>query len=212
MRFFSYDSRFSQVVLKISCSCWLNVLWFACSLPIITLGASTTALYDVTLRIVRDRETHITKEFFSAFRSNFRQATKLWMIMLIAGIILTGDLLIVSRLRASVTGNAAVLWTLVLAILIAAVIIYTIILLYLFPLIAYFENSDTAMIKNALLIGTRYLFSTILIFAIHFAMFWLVVVIYTPLAIFGEGACALLSSFIFAVVFRACAYSSGEEN
>lgn len=212
MRFFSYDSRFSQALLKISCSCWLNVLWFACSLPVFTLGASTAALYDVSLRIVKDRETHITKEFFTAFRRNFRQATKLWLIMLAAGIILAADLLIVSRLRNASTGTPAVIWTLILAVLIAAVIVYAIIITYLFPLIAYFENNDWAMLKNALLIGTRYLFSTILIFAIHFAMFWLIVVVFTPLAIFGEGMCAMLSSFIFAAVFRTVAYTSGEEN
>ena len=212
MHFFSYDSKFSQILLKISCSCWLNVLWFACSLPVVTLGASTTALYDVSLRIVKDRETHITKEFFTAFRKNFRQATKLWLIMLGAGIFLVFDLLVVSRLRSASSGTPAVLWTLILAVLIAAAIVYAIILTYVFPLVAYFENNDWAMIKNAFLIGTRYLFSTILIIAIHFAMFWLIVAIFTPLAIFGEGMCALLSSFIFAAVFRACVYTSGEEN
>ncbi|MBR2669546.1 MAG: DUF624 domain-containing protein [Solobacterium sp.] len=212
MHFFSYDSKFSQILLKISCSCWLNVLWFACSLPVVTLGASTTALYDVSLRIVKDRETHITKEFFTAFRKNFRQATKLWLIMLGAGIFLVFDLLVVSRLRSASSGTPAVLWTLILAVLIAAMIVYAIILTYIFPLIAYFENNDWAMLKNAFLIGTRYLFSTILVFAIHFAMFWLIVAVFTPLAIFGEGMCAMLSSFIFAAVFRACAYTSEEEN
>ncbi len=206
MRFFSYESKFSQALLKLSYSCWLNVLWLACSIPVVTAGASTAALYTVTLKIAADRETNITKQFFEAFRRNFRQATKLWLIMLGIGILLTADIILVNRLRGSYAGPAAVFWTLVLALIIAATVVYVIVLTYLFPLIAYFENSDTAMIKNAFLIGTRYLFSTILVFAIHFAMFFLVVSVFTPLAIFGEGLCAMLSSFLIINVFRMCAY------
>ena len=54
MRFFSYESRFSQLLMKLSCSCLLNILWFICSLPIFTIGASTTALYYACLKVIRD--------------------------------------------------------------------------------------------------------------------------------------------------------------
>ncbi len=211
MRFFSYDSRFSQAVLKLSYSCWLNVLWLLCSLPVITAGASTAALYSVTLKIAADTETNLTRDFFRAFRSNFRQATKLWLIMLAAGALLAADLIVLSRLRSVSAGASAVFWTLLMALIIAACVVYAIVLAYLFPLIAYFENSDGAMLKNAFLIGTRYLFSTILIFAIHAVMFFLIVSVFTPLAIFGEGLCALLSSFLIITVFRVCSYIP-EEN
>ena len=56
MRFFSYDSKFGRLFLKISYACCLNVLWFICSLPIVTIGASTAALYYVSLKIVRGEE------------------------------------------------------------------------------------------------------------------------------------------------------------
>ena len=65
-------------------------------------------------------------------------------------------------------------------------------------------NTTAAMLKNAFLIGTHYLFCTILTAAIHFAMFYLVVAVYTPLLIFGEGLCALLSSYLLSGVIRAC--------
>jgi len=42
--FFSYDSKFSQLMIKLCYSCYLNLLWFVCSIPIFTIGASTTAL------------------------------------------------------------------------------------------------------------------------------------------------------------------------
>jgi hypothetical protein len=52
------------------------------------------------------------------------------------------------------------------------------------------------MLKNAFLIGTHYLFATILIIVIHFAMFFAVVAWFTPLIIFGEGLCALISGWL----------------
>ena len=53
MKLFSYDSKFSQIMLKLCCGCYLNLLWIVCSLPVITAGAATAALYDVTLRLAR---------------------------------------------------------------------------------------------------------------------------------------------------------------
>ncbi|MCR5449928.1 MAG: YesL family protein [Solobacterium sp.] len=210
MNIFSYESRFSQVLLKISYSCWLNCLWVLCSIPVFTCGAATTALYAVTLKIAEDKEHNITAEFFKAFRDNFKQATKLWLIMLAVGIVLGIDGYAVYHLRAASTGTPAVLWTLNLALLIAAAVIYVIVMTYLFPLTARFSNTDLAMFRNSFLIGVRYLFCTILVFAIHFAMFFAVVAIFTPLAIFGEGLCALLSSMLMISIFQTIAYNQEE--
>ena len=62
------------------------------------------------------------------------------------------------------------------------------------------------MLKNSFLIGTHYLFATILAFAVHFAMFFAVVRIFTPLTIFGEGLCALMTSALLNRVLAACSY------
>ncbi len=171
MKLFSYESRFSQWMLRISYACCLNVLWFICSLPIITIGASTSALYYISLKIVRGEEGHVFSSFFRSFKENFRQATVIWLIMLFTGAFLGVDGYIAYHLRASSSGAAAVFWTLVLALLIGAAVVYTIVLLYVFPLVGTVSNTTPAMLKNAFLIGTHYLFATILVFAVHFGMF-----------------------------------------
>jgi uncharacterized membrane protein YesL len=211
MNIFSYDSKFSQVMIRISYSCWLNILWMVTSLPIITIGASTTALYTVTLKIADETESNITKQYFKAFKSNFVQATRLWLILLAAGALLGLDFYIVSHMRVTTTGPAAVLWTLNFALIICISIIYTVILMYVFPLLARFDNTDGAMIKNSLLTGTHYLFCTIVVAAIHFAMFYAVVALFTPLILFGEGMCALLSSYMFLNIFRVIEYHQKED-
>lgn len=196
MKFFSYESKFSQLLLKLCYACYLNLLWFLCSIPIFTIGASTTALYYASLKIVRDEDNHVGALFFRSFRENFRQATVLWLILLGVGLFLGADGYIVYHLRQSSLGPAGVLWTLVLAVLIAAAVVYVIVLLYVFPLLASVSNTNTAMLKNAFLIGTHYLFATILVFAVHFAMFFVVVAWFTPLIVFGEGLCALVSAWL----------------
>ena len=53
---------------KIAYSAYLNILWFFCCLPVVTAGASTTALFYVTLKMAKDEEGNVTKSFFQAFR------------------------------------------------------------------------------------------------------------------------------------------------
>lgn len=196
MKFFSYESKFSQLLLKLCYACYLNLLWFLCSLPIVTIGASTTALYYSCLKVIRNEEGHVAAAFFRSFKENFKQATVLWLIMLGAGLFLGFDIYTVWHLRASAAGNLAVMWTIVLAVLFAVMVVYVIVLTHVFPLLASVENTNRAMLKNALLIGTHYLFATILVFAVHFAMFYAVVAIFTPLIIFGEGLCAMISAWL----------------
>ena len=212
MKFFSYESKFSQLLLKICYSCYLNLLWFVCSIPIVTIGASTTALYYASLKVVRDEDSHVAALFFRSFRQNFKQATVLWGVALGVGALLALDGYIVYHLRASSTGTVAILWTLLLALLIAAAVAYAIVLAYLFPLTASVSNTNAAMLKNSFLIGTHYLFCTITIFAIHFAMFFIVVRLFTPMLIFGEGLCALLSSHFLAPVIASCSYTPDTED
>lgn len=153
----------------------------------------------------------MARMFFRSFRENFRQSTVLWLILLAAGLFLAGDGYLVYRLRASSTGAAAVLWTLILALVIAAALAYAIVLLFVFPLVASVSNTNWAMLKNSFFIGTHYLFCTILVFAVHFAMFFAVVSIFTPLILLGEGLCALVSADLMSNVLRACSYDPDAE-
>ena len=68
MKLFSMDGKFLETFNKITDLVTLNILWLLCCIPIITIGASTSALYQVTLQIAENRDSYITKEFFKAFR------------------------------------------------------------------------------------------------------------------------------------------------
>lgn len=123
----------------------LNVLWVLFSLPVVTAGASAAALYSVMLKIVANEEGYIVRGFWEAFKSNFKQSTVIWLILLVAGAALGADFVIVSGF----TGAPARVG---MALLGAAVFLYLTELIFVFPLIARFENTTLEMMKNAVVI------------------------------------------------------------
>ena len=180
-----------RFLTKIGYTIILNMLWFLCSLPVFTIGASTTALYAVMQKLVRDEESGIISAFFTAFRQNFRQATKVWLVLLGALIFLGVDGYILLHLR-----HLNAFWTLLTAVWFVLAAACTIVLLYVFPLTARFSNSTFAMIRNSLMTGMHFLLCTVLIASFHFAVFYIIIFIYTPVCFLGEGLCALFSSWI----------------
>ena len=196
---FNADGPVLQFVNKIVYSVYLNILWFLCCIPVITVGASTTALFYVTLKISKNEEGNITKAFFRSFRQNFRQGTLIWLILLAAGIILGVDGYVLYHMRFE---NA--FWTLCTAIFFVAAAAYAVVLMYIFPLLARFDNTVGAMFKNAMFIGIRFLFCTALMAVIYFVMLLVVVRFFTPAVIFGEGLCALLCSYLLSNVLLLC--------
>ena len=132
-------------ITKITYSAYLNLLWLICCLPIVTAGASTTALFYVTLKVAKNEEGSLTKSFFHSFRENFRQATKIWLFLLAAGIVFAFDGYVFSHMRFENT-----LWTIGAAVFLVALAAYAIILMYIFPLLARFDNTTFAMFKNSL--------------------------------------------------------------
>ena len=196
---FNLDGPVLQFINKIVYSVYLNILWFICCIPVITIGASTTALFYVTLKISKNEEGSITKAFFHSFKENLRQGTVIWLILLAFGIILGIDGYVLYHMRFE-----NVFWTLCTAVFCVAATAYAIIVTYSFPLLARFDNTIGAMFKNALFIGVRFLFCTVLMAAIYFVMLLTVVRIFTPAVIFGEGLCALLCSCLLSNILNLC--------
>lgn len=125
----------------------LNWLFLLCSIPLVTIGASLTALHHVTLRMIRGDGTSVVKPFLAAFRDNFKQATGIWLALAAAGGLLAADYAIGLRM---VTGG---LRTLVLCSVVLLTAIWVIVWLYVFPLQARYENSVGRTMKNAFMIG-----------------------------------------------------------
>ena len=196
---FNLDGPVLQFINKIVYSVYLNILWFVCCIPVVTVGASTTALFYVTLKISKNEEGSITKAFVHSFQQNLKQGTLIWLLLLALGIILGIDGYILYHMRFE-----NVFWTLCTAVFCVAAAAYAIVLMYIFPLLARFDNTVGAMFKNALFIGVRFLFCTALMAVIYFVMLLVIVRFFTPAVIFGEGLCALLCSYLLSNILQLC--------
>ena len=84
MNFFNEDNFLHQFFLFLGKLIALNLLWMITSLPVITMGASTTALYYCTLKLHKDKDITSWKAFGKSFRNNFLQSTAIWLLVLLA--------------------------------------------------------------------------------------------------------------------------------
>lgn len=184
----------------------LNFYFVICCLPIVTIGASITALYSTTLKLVRGEEEGITKSFFGAFKLNFKQATFIWLVMLFLGIFLMLDFYLVSQME---NPNLLLLYGLYF---ICGVYMFT--LMYVFPILARFENTTKDTIINAMLMFVAHLPQTVLMIGIALASGLLLMLPYVEAIVlfaftfFGPALLALVWSYFFKGIFDK--YEKGE--
>ena len=125
----------------------LGVLWTLCSIPVITVGASSAALcYAYNKHFVK-KEGYAAKLFFQAFRENFKQATVLWLIMVAVLAFLGADYYL-ARVGMAEKSFLSIPLVLVIAISIFVLMWSQ----YAFAYIARFENDTRTVIKNTVLI------------------------------------------------------------
>ena len=137
----------------------LNILWVVCSIPLVTIGASTTALYTVMLKVVKNEEGYIVKGFLGAFKENFKKSTLIWLILAVLGLIIGID----SRVAA---GMSSTMRTVFQSIFIIFSIVWLCVVVYVFPLTARYENSIRNTFKNALILSVAKLPYTLLMLVI----------------------------------------------
>lgn len=137
---FQFLSRVGELII-------LNFFFLICSVPLVTVGASLAAMTKVTQNYALGAEPGVFRAFFRAFRDNFRQATVVWLAMVLIAAALVGDMLLIG---AFLTGTAAFLLrclTLALAIVLLAVFSY------LFPLLVRYDNTLRQHAQNAFLLA-----------------------------------------------------------
>lgn len=159
MRFNLMDNVVMRALSKICDMVFLNVLWVICSIPVVTIGASTTALYTVMLKLVRNEEGYIFRSFFRAFKENFKQSTLIWLIIAAFSVVWWVDFRIAGMMGAGV-GEVLRIIFLIVAFLLLSVTIYV------FPLTARYENKISATLKNALILTIAKLPYTLLMVAV----------------------------------------------
>ncbi len=197
-KIFDMDSPVMRVLNRVGDLLILNVLMIVCCIPVITAGAAFTAMHYVLLKIVRGEEGYLIRGFFKSFRSNFRQATLIWLLMLLVVAVYVGDIWIFNY--------SGLVFPKPLIIAVAAVaFVLLMIAVYVFALQARFENSVKNTLKNAMLLAFANLPRTILMMACYilplvlgyFSTYALLFVI-----MLGISAPAYAAAWIYSGIFK----------
>ena len=87
-KIFDMDNPVFRTISKLVDLIWLNIIFIIFSLPVVTIGASVTALMSVTMKMARDREGYMWAGFWKSFKENFKQSTIIWIIMILVATVL----------------------------------------------------------------------------------------------------------------------------
>lgn len=191
--FFNKMDRFGDLFV-------LNLCFMLTCIPVITIGASVTALFTVTNRMVRDAEGKVHQAYFEAFRSNFRQSTVIWII----DVLCLGCFWIQLQYYLGNANNAP---GLLFGLMGAEFILLAFALPFQFPLAARYENKTVNIIRNAFLLALLNLGTWIRLFVLWMLpaviyylyprLFWMTFVLWIVIlfAVFAYASSLMLRGF-----------------
>ena len=159
---FNMDGPVFEFLNKVSDLIILNLLFVICSIPIITIGDSLTALAYVLLKKREGSEGYLWKQFFHSFKENFRQSTIIWVFMMLAAFILLVDFRMLPQFK-------GMMGTVLMIVVMLGAFFWLVIAIYAFPLQSRFVNPIRQTIKNAILMSLANAPKTILMVVITIA-------------------------------------------
>lgn len=162
--FFNPDSSFSRIMNRIFDLFVLNILWVICSIPIVTIGAATSALFECNLNLVNGDESSLITNFFKAFKSKFKRSTFLWLFILAISSVLGFNLIFWLKSGMSISYIA-------LPIIFFSILVVLLITPYVFPILMKSQLSLKNMLKYCFFVSIGYLPNSILITTINILFF-----------------------------------------
>lgn len=195
---FKLDSPLMNFLNKVADIMILNLMFLLCSIPIITMGASFSAAYYMGFKMVKNEESYITKGFFKAFKENFRQATIIWIFVLLVIGVLIADYRIILY-----SGIEFAQWIRISTITVT--LIMSMCAVFVFALQARYTNSVKNTVKNSFLMALSHLptaFLLIAIYAVPVVIFYFVPQILPALVLLSMGGILYFKSFLLIRVFN----------
>lgn len=202
---FKLDSPLMNFLNKVADIMILSIVFMIACIPVITAGAAFSAAYYIGFKMVKNEDSYIAKGFFKAFKENFKQATVIWIFILLLAAVIFADYRIILY-----SGLEFASWMrigMVSVTLIAALGI-----VFMFPMQARFQNTVKNTIKNAFLMSLSHLpsaFLLIVIYAVPYLLLYLVPQLLPAVLLLGFGSVFYFKCFVLLKVFRR--YENTEE-
>lgn len=184
----------------------LNILWLLACIPIVTFGASTAAMLAAAMKIVRNEEISIWKDFWKAWRSNLKQGIFLGLILLGLTAVFSFDLWYFAVMQSRVTGLA---WALICLLFTFALAIVSVTGIYSLLLLPLFNNTVLETLRNGFFMALHYPLRSIGVLAVSsagIAALFRALVVSPPalfvILLFGGALAALIQCMILRPVLR----------
>lgn len=161
MKLLDPDSPIMSFLARVADLVILNVLWLLCCLPVVTAGASTTAMYHVVRHLQEESISSVTRDFFRSFKSDFRQATPVYLLLLIPTAAVVMNAWILSAQSSDVVP------VYVRAIWMVSALLLTFVVSFVYPVMAYFDDTVWKTLRTAAVLAVAKLPRTVLISAIN---------------------------------------------
>ena len=166
-KFFDLDSPVMRFLTRLADLMILNIATLVCCLPVFTIGPALTAASYVALKIKRREESYILRDFWKSFKMNFKQSTIIWLILMVLLLVFVGDIVILFYIP-----EVKIHIVIQIIVVMAGILVITE-LMWVFGVLAKFDNSIKNTMKNALLLGISHPIKTILIALATAIMFFI---------------------------------------
>lgn len=189
----------------------LNLLTLFCCIPIITAGASMTAMHYALVHGIEEKQGGIVRLFFDAFRKNFMQATLIWMPIL--GVLSVVAAFLIRWSGAGGMGEAELIAGVAAALI---VLLLAMVFLYAFPLLARYQNTFYKTVLNALRVAMAHIPQTgammaiYIVYAFFFRRYWQQMMVFVCL--FGLSVPGWLCMKLYLPVFWHLEAGQEEDN
>ncbi|MDF2612708.1 MAG: hypothetical protein K0S71_494 [Clostridia bacterium] len=208
--FFDLDAPIWAWLSELADIMLISIYWWICSLPLITIGASTTSLFYVLGKKVRKESVYITRDYFKSFKDNFKQSIPISIILIIACISSTlyGFMGVDSLLNGNVTGLMKVIIPLAIVFIFETIHIS----LYVCAVFSRFNMKTYTIFTTSFVLVHRHFLTTI----IHTVLLCIGVILFLRapfLIIIMPGAIVGVMSFFIQPIFtRYIEQQESEEN
>jgi len=201
---FNLDNPVMKFLTKVCDVMILSLLWFVCSIPIITLGASTTALYYASVKVVRRDRGYVAKEFFKSFRLNLGQGIIMSLVFGLASLLFITNIQFASKLEGDF-GTILHIIYIVMCVVVWGTAEYAV------PILSRFTMKITALFKTSFFLFFKHFPQSILVgfliaLSIWGSMFYPIVIVFVP------STCAIVVSLVMEPILKRYTPHEEEEN
>ena len=198
---FHPDSCLIRFLARLCDLLLLNIALVLSCCTVVLSGTAVTALYSMTLKLMRGQDCDPVKGFLRALRENFLSSS-------FATILFLADVTLLAVLRSVLYAETLLMPPAVFVMLAILAVFLTALLSYLFPLLARFENTFSHHLSNAIRLSLANLPVTVLMTTVNLLPLLigllfpaLLGVVFAFWLLFGFAAGAWINSFYLNRIF-----------